>query len=87
MIPLYSGERTLGTHWLGDKLYIYTVAMDTKTLSIPWGGFLQPLSVEVGVLFFEPSFHCCFYIVISFGLTDVASSVSSTEATSGRPHV
>jgi hypothetical protein len=37
------------------------------------------------VIFFQPSFNCCFHIIISSGIPDVASALETEAAASGKP--
>jgi len=68
------------TPYTRNKLVSYTVPMITETPITLWDEFFYPLSTEVSVLFFQPSFHCYFQIIISFGLPEV-SLCFSAEAT------
>jgi hypothetical protein len=45
-----------------------------------WDVFFVLPSLEVGTVFYQLALHCYFYVVISFRLPDVTSSVSNAEA-------
>jgi hypothetical protein len=51
------------------------------------GQNLIPLSTEISILFFQPSFHFCFHILISFWLPDVTSVLETDEATSANSQI